>query len=265
MRVILALFIVLGSASHASETTEKRVKEGELSSRLPRKIAFQDKTSKSTTDKPPKRPKQKRKIVIAKEGERRTLVTKDLEGLILRPDKGSTFNQLKIFEGDRLPVKIEEDMIGYGESKRAVRGVVYSGSLKGFVVLGHAEMDKRTKELVVFFSKIRSSTGEESHSFKGEMRLQGRHETKFWTYFWASVGANAIGGFADASKDREPTILGSRDVVSPSNVAKNSVAEGAKAGARVFIDELKNFPEFTVVMGPTLDNLIITETPNTSL
>ena len=150
-------------------------------------------------------------------------------------------------------------MIGYGNSIRSVRGIIFSGPLKGYIVLGNVSMDQKTKELKVDLNQIRSRDGRNFHKFKGEMRLKGRHETKFWTYFWASVGAHAVGGFSEASIEREPTIFGSQRVVTPGNVAKQSIAEGTKAGAKVFLDELKNYPEFTVVMGPTLSNAVISE------
>ena len=94
------------------------------------------------------------------------------------------------------------------------------------------------------------------------MRLKGRHETKLWTYFWASVAANAVGGFAEASKDREHTIVGSKSIVSTGNLVKSSVVSGAQAGAGVFLDELKNYPEFTVVIGPVINNAVINIEPD---
>lgn len=263
MRIMYILLFLFSLQVSGNETTEKRIKEGSLTNRDDRNVDLRQNNDKPTGRKPSRISKKRMKRVRVTENQRSSSVSNRLENLVLRPDKGSRFNELDIFEGDQLTVHIKEDMIGYGESKRAVRGVVYAGSLKGSILLGHSEMDKKTKELVVYFNKIRNPNNNKTHTFKAEMRLKGRHETKFWTYFWATVGANAVGGFADASKDREPTIIGSRSIISPSNIGRNSMAEGAKAGARIFAEELKNFPEFTVVMGPVLEKLTITEQPDT--
>jgi hypothetical protein len=190
------------------------------------------------------------------------VITKNNIGAVLYPDNNSTFNSLNVYEGDTLEVKIEENMIGYGDSKRAVSGEIISGNLKGYIVLGNVSMDLKTKELKVEFNKIRKKSGRKRHNFKAEMWLKGRHETKFWKYFWASVAANAVGGLAEGAKDREFTIVGSRSVVNPENMIKNSVARAGKAGAEMIQDELKNYPEFTVVIGPVIDRAVIKEEPD---
>jgi hypothetical protein len=43
---------------------------------------------------------------------------------------------------------------------------------------------------------------------------------------------------------------------------KNSVARAGKAGAEMIQDELKNYPEFTVVIGPVIDRAVIKEEPD---
>jgi hypothetical protein len=206
--------------------------------------------------------KARKKGLLKTSGSRSSFVTNNLTGLIVKPQKGSIHNELDVFEGDTVEIEILENMIGYGDSVRSVRGQVISGPLRGYIVLGNVSMDKKTKELLVDFNKIRSRTGKKRHKFKAEMRLKGRHETNFWNYFWASVGANAIGGFAEGSKDREHTIVGSKAVVSPENMVKNSVARAGSAGANIFAEELKNYPEFTVVIGPVIENAIISEEPD---
>jgi hypothetical protein len=206
---------------------------------------------------------KKRKISESEsEIKRKANVPNTLTNLVKYPQENSVFNDLGVFEGSTLEIKIMENMIGYGESKRSVSGEVMSGNLKGFVVLGNVSMDPKTKELLVDFTKIRQKDGNKMHKFRAESRLKGRHETKLWTYFWATVAANAVGGFAEGAKDREYTIVGSKSLVSPENMLKNSVARAGNAGAEIFINELKKYPEFTVVIGPTITNAVISKAPD---
>ena len=259
--ILILFFLPIGQKLVAKNTTEQKIEEKRIKSRGGREANFGVKTESKPKKESPRKTYKKIKTIY-KENQRKTPVDSRLEGLVLFPDKDSKLNKLGVHVGDELEIKISENMIGYGDSKRSVRGVVFSGTLESYIVLGNVSMDLKTKELKVDFDKIRDVNGNNFHKFKGEMRLKGRHESKFWTYFWASVGANAVGGFAEASKDREHTILGSKSVTSPSNIAKGALAEGAKAGSKVFLDEIKSYPEFTVVMGPTLATAVISEEPD---
>lgn len=207
--------------------------------------------------------RKKSKTVARPMNVRKTAVGSSLSGLVLGPDKGSIYNNLGLYSGDKLRLEINEDMIGYTGSVRSISARVLNDDLKGYKALGNVSMDPRTKELIITISKVVSPSGTNSHNLKAELRIKGRHESKFWNYFWASVAANAVGGLAEASKTREATIFGSQKAVTPGNILKGSIAGGLEGGANVLAKELKNYPEFTVVLGPVIDSATISEEPNT--
>ncbi len=263
MKLILIVFVF--SSFQVFASTEMRSETYKLGSRGKRNVSFKAPDVKKR--EPAKVVRKKRRIYrkpkVFKENERKTLVSNRLDNLVLLPDKSSAYNNLGVHIGDQLKIEIEQDMIGYGNSVRAVSAYVKNKELDGYKALGNVSMDAKTKELVVIFNKIINPTGTEVHKLKAELRLKGRHESKFWTYFWASVGANTVGGLADASREQEHTIFGSKKAVTPESIVKGSIADGLQGGANVLAQELKNYPEFTVVLGPVIDTAVISEEPDT--
>ena len=102
-----------------------------------------------------------------------------------RLTKGPTLNMK---EGDRLFIKIEEDLTVHKGQPVPVRAVVWRGKWKGAVLLGKASLENSSERILVDFHSISPSQIPYSYQFKGVLQdstgqqgFKGNYNTNLWS------------------------------------------------------------------------------------
>jgi hypothetical protein len=131
-------------------------------------------------------------------------------------------------------------------------------------------MDPKTKDVVVKFDYLRLAESDEEfkieayvHSTSGRVGIVGEFESHYWRYFFADLLAGAVGGYAEASKQREQNALGfSQAANTPDNAVKGAIAGASQATANLMAEKAKSAPEYTLAKGPHDIQLFIVKGPN---
>ena len=187
------------------------------------------------------------------------------ETLVVRPRSGVKSHAIPVTIGDIFDCRIYQDIIGYMGSVSPVRAEIASGPYKGYLFVGNATMDPKTKNLLVQFHKIRSPNGvvvvnitATVHSSSGELGLKGTVTSHYWQFFFASVLASAAEGYAEATVQRQRDFFGQfQNTPTVENAGKTGVAKGASQTAEIMADKMKSAPEYTTVRGPIHTKIFI--------
>lgn len=185
--------------------------------------------------------------------------------LVVRPRSGVKSHAIPVTSGDIFDCRIYQDIIGYVGSVSPVRAEIASGPYKGYLFVGNATMDPKTKNLLVQFHKIRSPDGvvvvnitATVHSSTGELGLTGTVTSHYWQFFFASVLASAAEGYAEATVQRQRDFFGQfQNTPTVENAGKTGIARGASQTAEIMADKMKSAPEFTTVRGPIHTKIFI--------
>ena len=177
---------------------------------------------------------------------------------------------IRLFRGDIVVARITQDLLGYEGSLSPVRAIVTGGPFKGGYFVGNATMDPKTKDVVVKFDYLRTAENDQEykieayvHSTSGRVGIVGEFESHYWRYFFADLLAGAVGGYAEASKQREQGLYGiNQPAVTPDNAVKGAVAGAAQATANLMAEKAKSAPEYTLAKGPHDIQLFIVKGPN---
>lgn len=257
MFFILSPFLVLASESTNLESILTLDPGKKKTLTLPKKIYSSKKVNT-----------RKKKNIGNIKYKRTSKVSLNSQNLIIFPEKTGRTNLLKLFNGDHLKIAIKSDLIAYKGSKIPVTASILSKSFSDYLLVGVAEMDKRTKRVCVNFNFIRKKNGENAHRVSatlhdnnGAFCFKGRHETEFWSYYWANVFSHGVEGYAKSLTEKERSIYGVYDENSPQNAVKKAMASAAQSSTKLLADELKNYPEFTYVVGPIVGTVQLTSTP----
>ena len=100
------------------------------------------------------------------------------------------------------------------------------------------------------------------HRSSGAVGLKGTHHSKYWRYFFATVISRTAEGYAQATVQRDQTLLaGPIARPNPENAGKVAVAEAAAGTADQFSKKLQNAPEYATQKGPIRTKIFVIETP----
>jgi hypothetical protein len=132
------------------------------------------------------------------------------------------------------------------------------GKYKSARVIGTASLDESTKRINIEFHTLVLPDGNMAYAIKGitshrdgELGLKGEYKTEFWKWLWAEAIVKSVGGYTDASIEKEHSLLGGfQNLASPENAAKKGAAQGLGTIGDRFAEKRRIAPEMTEVTGP---------------
>ncbi|MCC6817510.1 MAG: hypothetical protein IT245_01285 [Bacteroidia bacterium] len=198
--------------------------------------------------------------------------SKNIEGVessseqspVIRPKDTVKSFSIPVNVGDIYDCRIYQDIIGYAGSVSPVRAEILSGPLSGYMFIGNATMDPKTKNVLIQFHKIRSKDGKSIvrttatvHSSSGSLGIEGTLSSHYWRYFFASVLSAAAAGYSQATVQRSQSLVGFQNNPTTDTAAKVGAAEGFSQTADLMAENMKAAPEFTTVRGPITTKVFI--------
>lgn len=190
---------------------------------------------------------------------------------------GALTNEVKIRVGRLLTELKPGDIINaqIKQSIKAAPGVptpiqarVEYGRFKGSTLFGEAIFEPMLKRVLINFTIMNDSNSKLTYlvkaqalSLNGQVGLEGEHHSNRTELFLASTISSAVSGYVRASKEKEQTLLGSKDVVTPGNAVKSGVADAAEETANIYKEAVKTAPEYTETPGYIPIQIIMEQTP----
>lgn len=171
--------------------------------------------------------------------------------------------------GDVLSAEVKESLIAFNEAKAPIRAVVTEGRQKGAILLGEATLEKNSKRILIEFKRLRAKDSNQSYNLlaygidlKGILGIEGKVISGEDKYFTAEVIATAASSYADATISREQNNLGNYvEKPGADTLGKKALSSALSKTAERFAEKLKIVPEYSVLEGPTMIQVLITENP----
>ena len=79
----------------------------------------------------------------------------------------------------------------------------------------------------------------------GKMGIEGEYESHSGRFFLGALLSSAASGYASASMETTPTLLGQQQVPSPSNALKQGASTSMAEWTKEFHEKGKSAPEYT--------------------
>lgn len=191
------------------------------------------------------------------------------ESPVILPSIKSGLKLRSLNAGDLVSATILESVFAFQESKAPVRAVIDSGSLKGSILIGEANLERNSKRILIDFKKIQQKQTHDifqlqasAMDYKGILGLKGEIVSNESIFFSAEVIAAAASGYADSTIERNQNSYGnSIDSRNEDTFAKKAITSALSKTADRFSEKLKQAPEYSVLEGPVSIQILILDMP----
>lgn len=164
---------------------------------------------------------------------------------------------------------ISQSLIALHEAKSPVAATVTLKSGEAFTLIGEATLERNTKRILVEFTKLRRSRTSEVFDLKahaldsfGVFGIEGEHHSGASKFFLAELLSAAAAGYADSSVNRSQNVLGQTiEENSADTNSKKAVATAMNRTADRFAEKVRLAPEFSVLRGPSVVQIIFLDQP----
>ena len=184
--------------------------------------------------------------------------------------KAEYFDNVKL--GDRLVVNFGQRLVAYPGSLIPVAATITAGALQGGQLLGSASMNEVTKRLIVEFSVITTTDGQEydikanALAADGSYGIIGEIHSNKLDLFGLDLIFSAIKGYSLATKERGVTAFGHEyDKSNLGNAEKNALAEASSSSVDRIRNEFLKSKEFIISNPDQKALIIVTEKPKRRL
>ncbi len=174
--------------------------------------------------------------------------------------------------GDILQAEIEQSIKASPSVPTPVRARVTQGRFRGAFVLGSATFDRELKRVLLVFEHMRLPGNETTYALKatglaasGQVGLEGDYHTQEGLFFAAEILTAGAAGYADATTQRNQTLLGTYQTAPTlANASKQGAVTALSKSAERFAERERTAPEYTEIEGGREIQIILEASPTES-